>query len=127
MKFGYTILYVKDLEATIAFYEKAFGMTRKFVHESGYGELSTGETTLAFANYALADSHGFKYQAATPSALPPSFEIALITGDVETAHQRAVTAGAIEVKKPGKMPWGQTISYVRDVNGYTVEICTPVG
>ena len=36
MKFGYAIFYVKDLETTINFYESAFGLKRKFIHESGY-------------------------------------------------------------------------------------------
>lgn len=49
MKFGYTILYVPHLEDALSFYERAFGLTRKFVAESGfYGELDTGETTLSF-------------------------------------------------------------------------------
>jgi hypothetical protein len=25
------------------------------------------------------------------------------------------------------MPWGQTIAYVADINGFLVELCTPVG
>jgi lactoylglutathione lyase len=38
----------------LAFFEKAFGLKRKFVHESGtYGELDTGETALAFAAHEL--------------------------------------------------------------------------
>ena len=24
------------------------------------------------------------------------------------------------------MPWGQTIAYVADINGFLVELCTPV-
>ena len=47
VKFGYTILYVEDVEKSIAFYENAFGFSRKFVTpEKDYGELITGETTI---------------------------------------------------------------------------------
>ena len=54
MKFAYTIVYVPDVSASLAFFEKAFGFTRRFLHESGtYGELDTGETTLAFAAHSL--------------------------------------------------------------------------
>ena len=50
MKLGYTILYVASVADTIAFYEAAFGLTRAMITETGeYGELSTGETTLAFS------------------------------------------------------------------------------
>jgi len=50
MKLGYTILYVPDVAASLAFFERAFGLKRRFLHETGtYGELDTGATTLAFA------------------------------------------------------------------------------
>ena len=58
MKFAYTILYVRDAARSLAFYETAFGLQRRFLHESGtYGELETGTTTLAFAAEALAESN----------------------------------------------------------------------
>jgi catechol 2,3-dioxygenase-like lactoylglutathione lyase family enzyme len=42
MKFGYTILYVDDVEKTVAFYERAFGLARKMVQPDEFGELDTG-------------------------------------------------------------------------------------
>jgi lactoylglutathione lyase len=42
MKLGYTILYVRDVEASLNFFEIAFGLSRRFYHESGYGEVETG-------------------------------------------------------------------------------------
>ena len=45
MKLKYAILYVEDVPATLDFYEQAFGLTRKMLHEGGdYGELDTGTT-----------------------------------------------------------------------------------
>ncbi len=53
MKFKYTILYVDDVVETFSFYEKAFGLKKKMLHESGdYGELDTGNTTLSFSKNA---------------------------------------------------------------------------
>ena len=58
MKLGYTILYVPDVSQSLAFYEQAFGLAQRFLHESGaYGELETGATVLAFAALDLADSN----------------------------------------------------------------------
>ena len=58
MEFAYTILYVEDVTETIAFYEKAFGFIRKFITaESDYGELISGETTIAFASIELGNSN----------------------------------------------------------------------
>ena len=47
VKFGYTIIYVSNVNDALSFFEKAFKMNRKFVtEENEYGELDTGETTL---------------------------------------------------------------------------------
>ena len=54
MKLGYTIIYVPNVAESLSFFESAFGLSRRFLHESGdYGELETGETTLAFASHEL--------------------------------------------------------------------------
>lgn len=129
MKLGYTITYVPDVTASLAFCEQAFGLKRRFLHESGaYGELDTGETTLAFAAHELGDMNfpGGHVRADT-SAQPLGFEIALVTDDVPAAHARAVEAGAREMTPPSQKPWDQVVSYVRCPDGLLVELCTPVG
>ncbi|MFZ6774011.1 VOC family protein [Undibacterium sp. SXout7W] len=129
MKFGYTILYVPDVAASLQFYEQAFGLTRRFLHESGtYGELDTGATTLAFAAHLLGEMHFPQgYVKAHASETPLGMEIALVTEDVPAAHARALQAGADELVAPDIKPWGQTVSYVRCPDGSLVELCTPVG
>jgi catechol 2,3-dioxygenase-like lactoylglutathione lyase family enzyme len=82
MKFGYCILYVPDVPAALAFYERAFGFSRKFLHESNsYGELATGTTRLAFAAESLAATHG-EFRRTRLGESPPAVEIALVTDDV---------------------------------------------
>ena len=55
MIFSHVILYVKDVKASTKFYEKAFRLQTKFLHESGeYGEMDTGATAIAFASTALS-------------------------------------------------------------------------
>jgi catechol 2,3-dioxygenase-like lactoylglutathione lyase family enzyme len=128
MKLGYTIVYVPDVAASLAFFEQAFGLQRKFLHESGsYGELDTGETTLAFAAHALGDMNfAGGHVHADSSAQPLGFEIALVTDDVPAAHAQALAAGAREIAAPVARPWGQVVSYVRCPDGVLVELCTPV-
>ena len=126
MKLGYTILYVDDVRATLAFYESAFGLATRFLHDSGgYGELETGATALAFASRAMLRELGKTTRA--PDAGAPSFEIALVTDDVPAAVRRALAAGATRVQDAKEMPWGQTVAYVDDANGFRVELCTPMG
>jgi lactoylglutathione lyase len=126
MIFRYTIFYVENVAATLQFYEKAFGLKTAFLHEAGdYGELDTGLTKLAFSSRALMRSLGKNPMRADPKS--PSFEIALETNDVETSLAKAIAAGAVLVMEPTLQPWGQVISYVSDLDGYLVEICSPVG
>ncbi len=125
---GYVILYVDDVASTLAFYEKAFGLTRRFLHEGGgYGEVETGATRLAFASISIAKEM-FKEDVVTTALNKPPLaaEIALVTVKIETLYQRAIQAGAVALLPPTKKPWGQTVAYVRDNAGHLVELCTPL-
>lgn len=126
MKLGWTILHVPDVAQAVAFYERAFGLARRFVHDSGeYAEMETGATTLAFTAHSLVTRLGFE----DPShAKPHGSEIALVTEEaqVDSAYRRAVEAGAEAVTPLERRPWGQIVGFVRDPNGFLVEICSPV-
>lgn len=127
MKFGYAILYVDDVENTVNFYEQAFGLKRKMVVPGEFAELETGSTRLAFAARTHATTlFTIPIQAGGVAEPAPPMEIALVTPDVEKAFDKAVAAGAIAIAKPAQKPWGQTVAYVRDDNGFLVELCTPI-
>ena len=99
MHFRYTILYVDDVAASLDFFERAFGLERRFLHESGdYGELATGETRLAFSSTALM--RHLDKNPEKPRAGAPVFEIAFETDDVSGALARAVEAGADLIQDP---------------------------
>ena len=129
IKFAYTILYVPDVIKSISFYEKAFGFKRKFVSPGNeYGELNTGDTTLSFATLELAKSNlKDGYTVSSISQKPFAIEIAFTTNDVEETFNKAIKEGAIPEAKPALKPHGQTVAYVRDPDGFLVEICTPMG
>jgi uncharacterized glyoxalase superfamily protein PhnB len=125
---GWTIVYVPDVTASIEFYERAFGLTRRFIADDGsYGELDTGTTTLSFGAYSMADTHlpeGVVHH--DPAAKPAPVELALVTDDVAGVFARAVDAGAVVVNEPAKQPWGQIVSWVRDPWGVLLEVCSPI-
>ena len=129
MQLAYTIVYVADVAASLDFFERAFDLKRRFLHESGgYGELDTGATTLAFAAHEVARGNlGRDYIAADASAAPLGMEVGLVTADVEGACERAVAAGATLLQVPATKPWGQTVAYLRCPDGMLVELCTAVG
>ena len=127
MKLGYTIIYVADVPKTIAFYEAAFGLTRRFIHDSElYGELDTGDTVLAFAGVEAAEMNGLAILPNDPKGPAAGWEVCFVTEDVMTAFNRAVAHGCQAVSAPSEKPWGQTVSYVRDLDGCLVEIASPI-
>jgi len=128
VKFGYTILYVEDVEKSIVFYENAFGFLRKFIAPGNdYGELNTGETTISFASKSLAKQNlkdGFLESKIEDK--PFAIEIGFITDNVEELVQKSISFGAILVTEPKQKPWGQIVAYIRDLDGFLIEICTEV-
>jgi lactoylglutathione lyase len=128
MRFGYTILYVRDVASSLDLYEQAFAQRRRFVHDSGqYAELETGATTLAFASRDLAASNlPPQFRPAEVGAPTPAFEVCFVTEDVREAFGRAVEAGAEPVSEPQTKPWGQDVAYVRDADGNLVELASPI-
>ena len=125
MKLNYVIIYVDNAVKATNFYEKAFDMKTKFIHESNmYAEMESGETTLAFANNEMLKMNiGIDALMGTKNC----FEIAFSTDDVQGAFEKALSNGAKEIKKPETKPWGQVVAYVGDGFGTIVEICTPMG
>ncbi len=128
MKYGYTIFYVDNVEKTIEFYEKAFGFHRKFITpENDYGELISGETTIAFASIELGNTNFKKgFEKIKNNEKPIGMELAFVTETIEKDFQKAIEAGAIEFEEIKEKPWGQKVGYVRDINGILIEICTPI-
>ncbi|MFW6244563.1 MAG: VOC family protein, partial [Fibrobacterota bacterium] len=123
-KLNYIIIYVDGVVKATEFYERAFGLKTKFIHESKmYAEMHSGGTVLAFAdNEMMKMNIGIEPLQGVKNC----FEIAFSSDNVPKAFELAVTNGAKELKKPEEKPWGQTVAYVQDPFGTIVEICTPM-
>ena len=126
--FSYTIMYVADVEKTLDFYHKSFGFEIKFITpDKDYGELATNGTTLSFAQHKLASSNlSGGYLESSMSEKPFGIEIGITTDNVEEVINLAIQNGAVEYESVKTKPWGQVVGYVRDINGFLVEICTPI-
>lgn len=128
IQYAYTILYVKDVPKTIAFYNKAFGFEQKLLTpENDYGEIVSGSTTLAFANLELGKSNFTKgFVESDLDKQPFGIEIAFTTSNVEKLIDQSVRNGATLLEPIIVKPWGQKVGYIRDINGFIIEICTPI-
>ena len=130
VRFGYTVVWVPDVERTVAFYERAFGLSRRIVTNFGpttWGEMETGAgTTLAFASQDEADRLFVDgYYANQVNAAPAAILVSLIVPDVQVVWDRAIIEGAIGRDAPKTEPWGQTVARLRDLNGVLVSLASP--
>lgn len=126
--FAYTILYVDNVQAQVDFYRKAFGLENAFITEDNtYAEMASGGTKLSFAHHSMGDgSFTEPYRKSTAGERPFGIEIAFSTDDVQATLDAAVGAGGTLFAPVKAKPWGQTVAYVRDPEGFLVEICTPM-
>lgn len=124
MQLRWAIVYVRDVEASAAFYERAFGLGLRFITETKeYAEMETGATALGLAStHMAATNFPEPIRENDPKAAPAAFEIGFEVEDVAAAYARAVEAGATPLAEPVGKPWGQTVAYLRDPDGILVEL-----
>jgi lactoylglutathione lyase len=126
IKLGYVIAYVQSVPKTIQFYEKAFGLSIRRTHEDCYGEMETGSATLSFYDENFAKDTSCEFIPNRLNNNPAGIEIAFIVDDVQNAFDHAIKNGAIIVKEPIEKPWGQTVAYIKDINGILIELCSEI-
>jgi len=122
-RFLHTMLRVGNLERSINFYTKAFGM-----HEMRRRDVPDGKYTLAFVGYGdeadntaieLTYNYGVeKYEIGSAFG-----HLAVGVPDVAGSCERAVEAGGVVTRPPGPVKFGTTIiAFVRDPDGYLIEL-----
>lgn len=126
MNLSHILYYVRDLGEAVTFFEKAFGLKKRFTGDSGfYVEMITGETALAFITEEYAEKH--LGQKITPlGGKLQAMEIVFSTDDVDALYQKALECGAESIVAPQEKPWGQKIAYVRAPFGLHIEIASPL-
>lgn len=112
-RFGYVMLYVSDVAAARAWYEKHFGM---LLYE-GDGE--------KFASLALAageDETLLAIHHGEPAADPQKTALYFRVDDVDETFRRMSEAGAHFHVPPENTPWGKRQAATHDPAGHTVGI-----
>lgn len=123
MKLGYAILYVSDLERSVAFYRDVLGLSFRFANES-YAEFATGAAKFAlYARSHLPELIGCEAPAA--GAPWPQGEVAFLCDDVDAEHERLAALGVTVLAPPTDRPWGERTLHLADPDGYVVELTRP--
>lgn len=121
MKKAHFILYVADQARSRDFYEAVLDC-RPLLDVPGMTEFElTGGSSLGLMpekgimrllGETLPDPRG-------ASGVPRS-ELYILVGDPESYHNRAVTAGAVEISPIEERDWGDRAGYVLDPDGHVV-------
>ncbi|KAI6685661.1 hypothetical protein NL676_031574 [Syzygium grande] len=123
--FAYTVVYVKDVAKSVAFYARAFGYNVRRIDESHrWGELESGQTTIAFTPLHQHETDDLTGAVRTPESGQdrPPVEVCFAYRDVDAAYKRAVESGAVPVSEPEEKEWGQKVGYVRDLDGIVIRM-----
>ena len=129
LRFGYTVMWVKDAARSAEFYAQAFGLQERVRMQTPltpWIEMETGATTIAFAEYSEADVlFRGQYRPLVAGELPAAMLLSFVTPDVSSVFASAVKAGATVIDEPRVEPWGQTIARLRDLNGVLISLASP--
>lgn len=112
---------VRDMEASVRFYEKGLGLPRMESPPSVAFFTLNGSWLGLYGREALAEDAGV---AATEPGFP-GFSLAhnvTSEAEVDAVVAQAVAAGATLVKQPQKVFWGGYSGYFADPDGYLWEV-----
>jgi lactoylglutathione lyase len=118
---AFPIVYVQDVERSVAFYAAAFGFVPRFRWpEEGAAEfvtLSLGDQTLGLA--AVSEPlHGLPIATAGPAR----FELCIYADDTDAAAERLRGLGAPELRQPETVPWRERLCYFADPDGNPLHV-----
>ncbi|XP_078160081.1 uncharacterized protein LOC144555569 [Carex rostrata] len=123
--FAYTVVYVRDVAKSVAFYTSAFGYNvRRLDQSQKWAELDSGPTTIAFTPLHQRETDALTGEVHLPDSKGERnpVEICFDYADVDGAYRRAVDNGAVPVSAPETKNWGQKVGYVRDMDGIVVRL-----
>ncbi|MEN8193505.1 MAG: glyoxalase [Bacteroidota bacterium] len=115
----YFIIYVKDVDKTKLFYELLFAIP-PIVDEPGMCEfeLPNGAILGIMPNSSLEKLFGTDYIVNEKKKTSPKFELYFQVDNAEAFHKKAKQLGALELRKFGKMDWGDSVAYSINHDGH---------
>jgi lactoylglutathione lyase len=117
---AYVILYVSDLDTSIAFYRDVLGLPYKF-QDAGYAEFATQGTRLGL--YERRRAEWLTGRTVTPG---PAAEVVFMVDDVDTYAHRLAQRGAAVISVPTDRPWGHRTVHLADPDGFVVELAQDI-
>ena len=121
-RLGYVILFVADLERSVAFYRDVIGVPFR-LEGDGYVEFATQGAKLGlYDRNRLDELTG--HDPEPPDR--PGGEVVFLVGDVDAEAARLRAAGATVLSGPVDRAWGHRTLHVLDPDGFVVELAEEI-
>lgn len=126
-------LMVKDADATLQFYQKAFGFEKlqAVPGEDGttmHAELKyKGQTLMIGKQGAYKKEYGDDLTSPNTSKTPSPITLYAYCENVDKFYQSALAAGAKSISEPQDMFWGDRMCRLQDLDGYVWAFATHIG
>jgi PhnB protein len=122
-------LIVKDADAALDFYQRAFGFEKRMVVPGPDGRTCHAEVVWQDALIMISPEVGPGCKARTPatSGIETPVGLYVYCDDVDAVYTRATKAGAKSVMPPQDMFWGDRMCNVQDPDGHSWSFATNVG
>ena len=119
---GYVILFVADLERSVAFYRDVLGVPFR-LQGDGYVEFATQG-----AKFGLYDRNRLGELTGHGAGRPvePGGEVVFLVEDVDAEAERLRAAGATILMGPVDRPWGHRTLHVEDPDRFVVELAVEI-
>jgi len=118
----YIILYVRDLERSVAFYRDGIGLPFRF-HDGGYAEFATRGTKFGlYERSRLPELIGRENAAEGGLA----GEVLFLVDDVDAEAEKLRDLGVEILSGPVDRPWGHRTLHVLDPDGFAVELAQEI-
>ncbi len=122
-------LVVKDADAALDFYQRAFGFQKKMAipgpdGRTGHAEMVWQDALIMFGSECASTEHNMKSPATSGVESPVGLYV--YCEDVDALYAQAIKAGAKSVKPPQTMFWGDRMCSVHDPDGHHWSFATNV-
>ena len=119
---GYVIVFVGDLERSLAFYRDVIGLPFR-LRGDGYVEFATEGS-----RFGLYDRNRLDELTGQDPTAParPGGEVVFLVGDVDAEAERLRAAGATILAGPVDRAWGHRTLHVEDPDGFVVELAEEI-
>jgi lactoylglutathione lyase len=121
-RLGYVIVFVGDLERSVAFYRDVVGLEFR-LYGDGYAEFTTeGARFGLYDRSRLGELTG--QEATTPGG--PGGEVVFLVEDVDAEAERLRAVGAAILEGPVDRVWGHRTLHLQDPDGFVVELAQEI-